>query len=80
MKHPQDLQFTACNPKQTQKMFCFYSFYCTSWAEIALYLHWTQSSCLKQNDFAGMCTMIAISWYAANITQQFFDQLYPGTK
>ncbi|XP_075876608.1 claudin-15-like isoform X1 [Nelusetta ayraudi] len=28
----------------------------------------------------GMCTMIAISWYAANITQQFFDQLYPGTK
>lgn len=30
--------------------------------------------------FAGICTMIAISWYAANITQQFFDQYYPGTK
>ncbi|XP_024121951.1 claudin-15 isoform X2 [Oryzias melastigma] len=28
----------------------------------------------------GICTMIAISWYAANITQQFFDQLYAGTK
>ncbi|XP_070699868.1 claudin-15-like [Pempheris klunzingeri] len=28
----------------------------------------------------GICTMIAISWYAANITQQFFDQYYPGTK
>ncbi|KAF3840719.1 hypothetical protein F7725_006581, partial [Dissostichus mawsoni] len=28
----------------------------------------------------GICTVIAISWYAANITQQFFDQFYPGTK
>ncbi|KAG7223232.1 hypothetical protein INR49_015588 [Caranx melampygus] len=28
----------------------------------------------------GLCTMIAISWYAANITQEFFDQSYPGTK
>ncbi|XP_077961296.1 claudin-15 isoform X1 [Gasterosteus aculeatus] len=28
----------------------------------------------------GISTMIAISWYAANITQQFFDQFYPGTK
>ncbi|XP_038565624.1 claudin-15b [Micropterus salmoides] len=28
----------------------------------------------------GMCTMIAISWYAANITTQFFDQFYPGIK
>ncbi|XP_033467441.1 claudin-15-like isoform X2 [Epinephelus fuscoguttatus] len=28
----------------------------------------------------GLCTMIAISWYAANITQEFFDQFYPGTK
>ncbi|XP_017287433.1 claudin-15-like isoform X1 [Kryptolebias marmoratus] len=28
----------------------------------------------------GLCTMIAVSWYAANITQQFFDQLYAGTK
>lgn len=28
----------------------------------------------------GSCTMIAISWYAANITQEFFDQLYQGTK
>lgn len=28
----------------------------------------------------GICTMIAISWYAANITQQFFDEFYPGTK
>ncbi|XP_051793218.1 claudin-15b [Acanthochromis polyacanthus] len=28
----------------------------------------------------GLSTMIAVSWYAANITQQFFDQFYPGTK
>uniref|UniRef100_A0A3B4GQU0 Claudin 15b n=1 Tax=Pundamilia nyererei TaxID=303518 RepID=A0A3B4GQU0_9CICH len=28
----------------------------------------------------GLCTMIAVSWYAANITQQFFDILYQGTK
>ncbi|GLD51412.1 claudin-15-like protein [Lates japonicus] len=28
----------------------------------------------------GICTLIAVSWYAANITQQFFDQFYPGTK
>lgn len=24
--------------------------------------------------------MVAISWYAFNITQEFFDPLYPGTK
>lgn len=28
----------------------------------------------------GLCTMIAISWYAANITREFFDPFYPGTK
>ncbi|XP_062844541.1 claudin-15-like [Trichomycterus rosablanca] len=28
----------------------------------------------------GVCTMIAVSWYAFNITQEFFDPLYPGTK
>ncbi|KAM9729422.1 claudin-15-like isoform 2-T2 [Menidia menidia] len=28
----------------------------------------------------GICTMIAVSWYAANITQEFFNQLYMGTK
>ncbi|XP_072301671.1 claudin-15-like isoform X1 [Eucyclogobius newberryi] len=28
----------------------------------------------------GICTLIAVSWYAANITQEFFDQFYPGTK
>ncbi|KAF7205863.1 claudin-15 isoform X2 [Nothobranchius furzeri] len=28
----------------------------------------------------GLCTMIAVSWYAANITQQFFDQFYAGIK
>ncbi|XP_054899930.1 claudin-15-like isoform X1 [Poeciliopsis prolifica] len=28
----------------------------------------------------GLCTMIAVSWYAANITEQFFDQFYAGTK
>ncbi|XP_072231430.1 claudin-15-like isoform X2 [Leuresthes tenuis] len=28
----------------------------------------------------GICTMIAVSWYAANITQEFFNQLYLGTK
>ncbi|KAK2881824.1 hypothetical protein Q8A73_022334 [Channa argus] len=28
----------------------------------------------------GTCTMIAVSWYAANITQQFFDPLFQGIK
>ncbi|XP_067294041.1 claudin-15b [Pseudorasbora parva] len=28
----------------------------------------------------GLCTMIAVSWYAFNITQEFFDPLYPGIK
>ncbi|XP_026852993.2 claudin-15-like [Electrophorus electricus] len=28
----------------------------------------------------GLCTMTAVSWYAFNITQDFFDPLYPGTK
>ncbi|RXN11508.1 claudin-15-like protein [Labeo rohita] len=28
----------------------------------------------------GFCTMISVSWYAANITQVFFDPLYPGQK
>ncbi|XP_040005971.1 claudin-15-like [Xiphias gladius] len=28
----------------------------------------------------GICTMIAISWYAANITHEFFDQLFQGIK
>uniref|UniRef100_A0A3Q3MR68 Claudin n=1 Tax=Mastacembelus armatus TaxID=205130 RepID=A0A3Q3MR68_9TELE len=30
--------------------------------------------------FQGICTVIAVSWYAANITQLFFDQFYPGIK
>ncbi|XP_006155734.1 claudin-15 [Tupaia chinensis] len=29
---------------------------------------------------AGVCGMVAISWYAANITQEFFNPLYAGTK
>ncbi|KAL0605500.1 Claudin-15 [Plecturocebus cupreus] len=29
---------------------------------------------------AGICGMVAISWYAFNITRDFFDPLYPGTK
>ncbi|KAM9059031.1 claudin-15 isoform 1-T2 [Megaptera novaeangliae] len=29
---------------------------------------------------AGVCGIVAISWYAFNITQDFFDPLYPGTK
>lgn len=29
---------------------------------------------------AGVCGMVAISWYAFNITRDFFDPLYPGTK
>uniref|UniRef100_A0A667I488 Claudin n=1 Tax=Lynx canadensis TaxID=61383 RepID=A0A667I488_LYNCA len=29
---------------------------------------------------AGFCGMVAISWYAFNITREFFDPLYPGTK
>ncbi|NWW27039.1 CLD19 protein, partial [Falcunculus frontatus] len=28
----------------------------------------------------GLCSMVAISWYAAMITAQFFNQLYAGTK
>ncbi|KAM6155861.1 claudin-15 [Rhynchocyon petersi] len=28
----------------------------------------------------GICGMVAISWYAFNITRDFFDPLYPGTK
>ncbi|XP_006889866.1 PREDICTED: claudin-15 [Elephantulus edwardii] len=28
----------------------------------------------------GFCGMVAISWYAFNITRDFFDPLYPGTK
>ncbi|KAK6466486.1 claudin-15 [Huso huso] len=28
----------------------------------------------------GLCAMVAISWYAFNITREFFDPLYPGTK
>ncbi|XP_016359719.1 claudin-15-like [Sinocyclocheilus anshuiensis] len=28
----------------------------------------------------GLCTMISVSWYAANITQEFFNPLYPGQK
>ncbi|NWR03339.1 CLD19 protein, partial [Paradoxornis webbianus] len=29
---------------------------------------------------AGLCSMVAISWYAAMVTAQFFDNLYAGTK
>lgn len=29
---------------------------------------------------AGACGMVAISWYAVNITQDFFNPLYVGTK
>ncbi|XP_069042662.1 claudin-15 isoform X2 [Lepisosteus oculatus] len=28
----------------------------------------------------GLCTMISVSWYAFNITQEFFDPFYLGTK
>ncbi|XP_009995040.1 PREDICTED: claudin-15-like [Chaetura pelagica] len=28
----------------------------------------------------GLCSMVAVSWYAAMITAQFFDRLYAGTK
>ncbi|XP_028654170.2 claudin-15-like isoform X1 [Erpetoichthys calabaricus] len=28
----------------------------------------------------GLCAMVAISWYAFNITREFFDPLYPGIK
>ncbi|XP_017543603.1 claudin-15-like isoform X2 [Pygocentrus nattereri] len=27
-----------------------------------------------------LCTMIAVSWYASNITREFYDPLYDGTK
>ncbi|KAG8430913.1 hypothetical protein GDO86_019754 [Hymenochirus boettgeri] len=30
--------------------------------------------------FAGLCAGIAVSWYAFNITKDFFNPLYPGTK
>uniref|UniRef100_A0A8D2NRC3 Claudin n=1 Tax=Zosterops lateralis melanops TaxID=1220523 RepID=A0A8D2NRC3_ZOSLA len=29
---------------------------------------------------AGLCSMVAISWYAAMITAQFFNKLYAGTR
>ncbi|XP_051900694.1 claudin-15-like [Pristis pectinata] len=29
---------------------------------------------------AALCAMVPVSWYAFNITQQFYDPLYPGTK
>ncbi|XP_043932012.1 claudin-15 [Protopterus annectens] len=29
---------------------------------------------------AGICTLIAVTWYAVNITREFFDPLYAGTK
>ncbi|XP_018589031.1 claudin-15a [Scleropages formosus] len=28
----------------------------------------------------GLCTMISVSWYAFNITQEFFDPYYPGVR
>ncbi|XP_076131021.1 claudin-15-like [Alosa pseudoharengus] len=28
----------------------------------------------------GLCTVVAVSWYAFTITQEFFDPLYPGIK
>uniref|UniRef100_G3Q6F4 Claudin n=1 Tax=Gasterosteus aculeatus TaxID=69293 RepID=G3Q6F4_GASAC len=28
----------------------------------------------------GMCTMVAVSWYAFNITQEFFDPFHPGIR
>ncbi|XP_060922382.1 claudin-15a [Limanda limanda] len=28
----------------------------------------------------GLCTMVAVSWYAFNITQEFFDPFYPGIR
>lgn len=28
----------------------------------------------------GLSSMVAVSWYAAMITAQFFDPLYAGTK
>ncbi|XP_037743483.1 claudin-15 isoform X3 [Chelonia mydas] len=28
----------------------------------------------------GLCGMVALSWYAFNITRDFFDPLFPGTK
>ncbi|KAK5875796.1 hypothetical protein CesoFtcFv8_026839 [Champsocephalus esox] len=30
--------------------------------------------------FQGLCTLIAVSWYAFNITQEFFNPLHAGTK
>ncbi|XP_074860340.1 claudin-19-like [Carettochelys insculpta] len=29
---------------------------------------------------AGLCSMVAVSWYAARITAHFFDPIYSGTK
>ncbi|GLD53801.1 claudin-15 [Lates japonicus] len=28
----------------------------------------------------GVCTMVSVSWYAFNITQEFFDPFYPGIR
>ncbi|XP_067827799.1 claudin-15a [Heptranchias perlo] len=29
---------------------------------------------------ASLCAMVPVSWYAFNVTQQFYDPIYPGTK
>ncbi|XP_072908150.1 claudin-15a isoform X2 [Hemitrygon akajei] len=29
---------------------------------------------------AALCALVPVSWYAFNITQQFYDPIYPGTK
>lgn len=41
---------------------------------------WLKVVCLVFGPNAGLCTMIAVSWYAFNITQDFFDPFYPGIK
>ncbi|XP_008944312.1 PREDICTED: claudin-15-like [Merops nubicus] len=30
--------------------------------------------------FGGLCSMVAVSWYAAMVTAQFFDKYFAGTK
>uniref|UniRef100_A0A4W4DZB3 Claudin n=1 Tax=Electrophorus electricus TaxID=8005 RepID=A0A4W4DZB3_ELEEL len=34
----------------------------------------------QMNVMQSLCTMISVSWYAFNITQEFFNPLFPGTK
>lgn len=57
---------------------------CTTWLELIppprLFSKWLKKVWLVFGPNAGLCTMVAVSWYAFNITQDFFDPFYPGIR